>query len=154
MLAFICLAYQMMFLLLETVPNSTDTWTECVGGHYQGSRSRDVCPPGISQSIIDSSRKLEPSSGASESLCLAACIVLPVSQMEQLRSSRVTFAACHFGLLMIDSMWSSFGFRTQKDIAMMTSPCIGEASNTRLQQQYQCFEHVFLQRNSIFSRAR
>jgi hypothetical protein len=31
MLAFIYLAYQMMSLLLETVPNFTDTWIECLG---------------------------------------------------------------------------------------------------------------------------
>ncbi|KAK6438168.1 hypothetical protein LTR95_005634 [Oleoguttula sp. CCFEE 5521] len=31
MLAFICLAYQMMALLLDTVPGFTDTWTECLG---------------------------------------------------------------------------------------------------------------------------
>jgi len=31
MLAFIYLAYQMMTLLLETVPNFTDTWIECLG---------------------------------------------------------------------------------------------------------------------------
>lgn len=31
MLAFICLAYQMISLLLETVPGFTDTWIECLG---------------------------------------------------------------------------------------------------------------------------
>jgi hypothetical protein len=31
MLAFIYLAYQMMALLLETVPGFTDTWIECIG---------------------------------------------------------------------------------------------------------------------------
>ncbi|KAK6435010.1 hypothetical protein LTR95_008806 [Oleoguttula sp. CCFEE 5521] len=31
MLSFIYLAYQMMALLLETVPSFTDTWTECLG---------------------------------------------------------------------------------------------------------------------------
>lgn len=31
MLAFIYLAYQMMALLLETVPSFTDTWIECLG---------------------------------------------------------------------------------------------------------------------------
>lgn len=31
MLAFIYLAYQMIALLLETVPSFTDTWIECLG---------------------------------------------------------------------------------------------------------------------------
>jgi hypothetical protein len=32
MLAFLCLAYQMVCLLLETVPGFTDTWIECLSG--------------------------------------------------------------------------------------------------------------------------
>jgi len=37
MLAFIYLAYQMMALLLETVPEFIDTWIECLGdlGRYR-----------------------------------------------------------------------------------------------------------------------
>ena len=45
MLAFIYFAYHTMALLLETVPDFTDTRIECLGGPCRGSRSRDACHP-------------------------------------------------------------------------------------------------------------